>query len=256
MGGRACSGMVRCKAERGIHPGAYWVVREEGFRSDNAADGHSWTGDQEDAGDRGPGKPVRYALEFRRRLGGLLVRYPHDHPATGLKQQSRRADRLHWVGDGPREDSGKSPRVHVWIARIDRPVNHSHPGQAEDAADMEEKRCALSARLDQRDAQAGAGDCERHTGKPGPGPQISDLGRVRQIPQHHVAGQGIEDVVGDDLAWIARAGQVHPAIPHVEFGQIPGELVDLGGRKRHAKFGGTAREQGDRGLQPFPRAPL
>jgi len=25
-------------------PGAYWVVREEGFRSDNAADGPSWTG--------------------------------------------------------------------------------------------------------------------------------------------------------------------------------------------------------------------
>ncbi len=24
--------------------GAYWVVREEGFRSDNAADGRSWTG--------------------------------------------------------------------------------------------------------------------------------------------------------------------------------------------------------------------
>ena len=28
-------------------PGAYWVVREEGFRSDNAADGHSWTGSYE-----------------------------------------------------------------------------------------------------------------------------------------------------------------------------------------------------------------
>ena len=25
-------------------PGAYWVVREEGFRHDNAADGRSWTG--------------------------------------------------------------------------------------------------------------------------------------------------------------------------------------------------------------------
>ena len=25
-------------------PGAYWFVREEGFRSDNAADGPSWTG--------------------------------------------------------------------------------------------------------------------------------------------------------------------------------------------------------------------
>ena len=25
-------------------PGAYWVVREEGFRSDNVADDPSWTG--------------------------------------------------------------------------------------------------------------------------------------------------------------------------------------------------------------------
>src|SRR3989304_1393201 len=53
----ACSGMARCKAEEGRARGAYWeapggtkhsrgiaVVREHARPTDNAADGHSWTG--------------------------------------------------------------------------------------------------------------------------------------------------------------------------------------------------------------------
>src|SRR3989338_1708841 len=40
----ACSGMTGCKAEGGLARGAYWFVREHAKPTDNAADGHSWTG--------------------------------------------------------------------------------------------------------------------------------------------------------------------------------------------------------------------
>src|SRR3970040_1328336 len=42
----ARSGMRQMQGGVRNPPGAYWVVREEGFRSDNAADGRSWTGSQ------------------------------------------------------------------------------------------------------------------------------------------------------------------------------------------------------------------
>jgi hypothetical protein len=44
VGVGACSGMRQMQGGARNPPGAYWVVREEGFRSDNAADDHSWTG--------------------------------------------------------------------------------------------------------------------------------------------------------------------------------------------------------------------
>src|SRR3972149_4002848 len=43
----ACSGMRQMQGGARNPPGAYWFVREEGFRSDNAADDHSWTGSRE-----------------------------------------------------------------------------------------------------------------------------------------------------------------------------------------------------------------